>query len=182
MGAATTCDGCAKIGPAPPVGWIIMAPVEQPSYSPLSSILPQRTTPAIGRKLLAVTADLDALPPRARVDACGARRRLQALVVTGWPVSMLAERLGCSHVYLNQVICGLRRQVGARTVRSVAALHRELWLSEPPQSTPRERARVTQARNRAAANGWVSSLAWDESGPHGIDNPAAVPHGLREVA
>lgn len=129
------------------------------------------------------------LDGKAFVPAVGTTRRLQALCALGWPVKVLAQRLGDVHPgHLGEVCRGDRYLVMAYTARAVDALYEKL--SGTPG--PSERVRVV-ARRR----GWAPPLAWAQDevpercsgctlmqhlveGNH-IDDPNARPAHLRSA-
>ncbi|WP_125633580.1 hypothetical protein [Nonomuraea sp. WAC 01424] len=121
-------------------------------------------------KLLGVAPDAEP-PPRARVDATGTRRRLQALVFMGWSAQLLAERLGMERSFIRKVMD--RPQVEGVTARAVQDLFAEMSIVGPPVRTRYEQASATRAQRYARERGWVSALAWDD-----IDNPKEKPKGL----
>jgi DNA-binding transcriptional regulator YdaS (Cro superfamily) len=127
----------------------------------------RRCNPMTARKLLAVTFDVDRLTPGTVIDACGARRRLQALNWEGWTQRELARRLGVRPAMLSVWL--VTRTVTVATHRRVAALHAELIDRDPPEATPNERKWAHLARTRAVARGWVPVLAWSD-----VDDPAAT--------
>jgi transcriptional regulator with XRE-family HTH domain len=120
--------------------------------------------------ILAVRPGAEALAPSVHVDATGTRRRLQALVATGWSQSQLAERLEMLPGNFGQVM--RREHVTAATARAVRDLYDELWNKPPAEATHRQKIAVSRARNHARAHGWAPPLAWDDDL---IDNPAAGP-------
>jgi hypothetical protein len=131
------------------------------------------------RRLLAVRLDI---ADRAYCDGTGTRRRLRALASLGWTSQAMADRLGWELRNFSQVINNDSRGVTGATERKVRRLYDELWDQVPPQETPGKRGAVVRARNRAARNGWVSPLAWDDAT---IDDPKTRPqHRVRsrEVA
>lgn len=106
------------------------------------------------------------------VDACGTRRRLQALVAIGWSQAKLAEMLGVTPSMVAAWLDADR--CFASTRRRVAELYDRLWSQIPAPSPGNGESR---ARNYAAARGWAVPLAWDDGlGPRGIDNPDAEPY------
>ncbi|MER6942528.1 hypothetical protein ABT294_00770 [Nonomuraea sp. NPDC000554] len=123
-------------------------------------------------KLLAVRVDLGELPPWARVDATGTRRRLQALIVLGWSATCLAERMGLERQSIRKVMS--RPRVRVSTASAVREIYAELSIRTPPNTTRYERAMVTRTRRYAASQGWVSAMAWDD-----IDDPKEKPKGAR---
>ncbi|MFF4989660.1 hypothetical protein ACFY19_20875 [Streptosporangium saharense] len=88
------------------------------------------------------------------VASYGPRRRLEALVAAGWPVTALELRLKRRHLFYR-----LQHQAKTRreTAQAVAALYDELWCQVPPD-TQASRA----ARARAARKGWPRPLEWDD--------------------
>lgn len=125
------------------------------------------------RKILTWTPDLDQLAPRVHVPGVGTRRRLRALIATGWTIAALAERIGCTPNNIAQVIHHDGR-VRVSTARAVRDLYAEAWQG-PPVPRNGYQARVQrEARARALANGWPPPLAWDDEA---IDDPDARPLG-----
>jgi predicted transcriptional regulator len=100
----------------------------------------------------------------------GPRRRLQALVATGWSQSRLARELGLTRANFGSMMrCD---QVTAGTARAVGELYDRLWNQPPPEHGQRTRIAASRARNYAAERGWVPPLAWDDDA---IDDPARKP-------
>ncbi|MEI4273910.1 hypothetical protein TEK04_19490 [Klenkia sp. LSe6-5] len=128
---------------------------------------PRRIKGDVARALLAVPIPApDQLLGGAKVDGTGTRRRLQALVAIGYPLSRLAGRLGMEPGNFSRVIAA--DVVVASTHRAVAALYDELW--DQPQHAG---CGATRARRRAEHEGWPPPAAWDDDT---IDDPAAGPH------
>lgn len=132
----------------------------------------RRIRPATAAKILAVTADLANLGAVIRVDPTGTRRRLQALVATGWSGSKLAGLLGRNPANFIPVISG-GRNVGAATARAVAEMYERLSMTPPPQVTHGDKIAASRARRWASNRGWPPPLAWDDDQ---LDDPAATPH------
>jgi transcriptional regulator with XRE-family HTH domain len=130
----------------------------------------RRIRPDTAARLLAVTADR--LADGAVIDGTGTRRRLQALVVAGWPQARLAERLGMNPANFGPLILGQRDPTVA-TARRMAALYDELWNTAPAPANRWELGASNRARRHALARGWAPALAWDEDT---IDDPAALPN------
>ncbi|MDR1077751.1 MAG: hypothetical protein LBL55_03655, partial [Propionibacteriaceae bacterium] len=66
--------------------------------------------------------------------AVGCQRRLRALVERGWPVAVLADRLGCTPQAVNLVLTGRtgadgsrRPSASGRTIAAVMSLYDLLW-------------------------------------------------------
>lgn len=104
-------------------------------------------------------------------DATGTRRRIQALMRNGWSAARLAARLGMSREF--EAILRVRGVVKVSTAKAVAALYDELWDQQAPCLERYDRASSTRARNRAVKAGWPPPAAWDDEGPHCIDDPDA---------
>ena len=99
-------------------------------------------------------------------DACGARRRIQALHAVGWPLADLCARLGWLAPRMTDLLthsATVRRDTHA----AVCALYDALWDQEPAPSRA-----TTAARRRALKRGWPVPLAWDDDT---IDDPDAQP-------
>ncbi len=106
-------------------------------------------------------------------DACGARRRIQALHAVGWPLADLCARLGWLAPRMTDLLTH-SATVQRGTHAAVRALYDALWDQEPAPSRA-----TTAARRRAQKRGWPVPAAWDDGyGPHGIDNPDATPAGV----
>ena len=125
-------------------------------------------TPRVAAAILAVDPSLDNAAATARVDATGTRRRLQALVFAGWPLPIMQQRLGL--VRLDRVLAA--GTVTAATARAVRAFYDTYWDHPPAVSTPQDRRAVTLARARAARDGFLPALTWDDDT---IDDPRTVP-------
>lgn len=97
------------------------------------------------------------------VDATGTRRRIQALMVLGWPLSALTARLGLARTNYSLKRILDQQHVRRTTAERVAALYDELWGCPGPSG---------QVREAALASGYCSALAWDDET---IDNPAVRP-------
>ncbi len=85
------------------------------------------------QRILAVRAAPELLGNGALTDATGTRRRLQALVATGYSQSVLAGRLGMLQQNFAHVMT--RDKVTAGTARAVRQLYDELWDAAPDEST-----------------------------------------------
>ena len=125
-------------------------------------------------KILAVRPLALAAPGAGELDATGTRRRIRALIACGWPQGWLAAELGIKPPNISAMLRGARGQARGRasTAAAVRDLYDRLWNTEPPQSTPRQRAAVRQALRIAAERGWPRPGGWDDDE---IDNPAAAP-------
>lgn len=121
----------------------------------------RRIRPDLARRLLAIEPVPANRAPRCQVDGTGARRRLQALVAVGWPLGVLADRLGRTPVDLRRAMtCSAIITEG--TARRVRDLYEQLWDTQPPRATARQREAAELARAQAANRGWPPPLAWDD--------------------
>ncbi len=135
-----------------------------------------RIRPATAAALLAVRPDPGMIPPAVSVDATGCRRRLQALIAIGHTTPRLADRLGRNTDHLHHVVSGKAPRVSTATDAAVRVLYDEWWDKPPAGGSPWARSAASQARVRAAREGWPPPAAWDDSpGPHCIDTPKARP-------
>lgn len=128
----------------------------------------QRVRPRTAARVLGIALDDASRAPRSRVEATGTRRRLQALIATGWAPELLAFELGRRPKSLHRSMTG--GSVTARTAHEVANLYERLWNTGPPRSTDEQRAAADAARTHAAVQGWLPPLAWDD-----IDTDPAPP-------
>jgi hypothetical protein len=97
------------------------------------------------------------------IDATGTKRRIQSLVALGWTMQEIGQHAGgysknWAHVILSQ------QTVVTDTARKVDAVFERLSMTVPI-GPYRNRTRL-----RAARNGWVPPLAWDD-----IDDPNEQP-------
>lgn len=122
------------------------------------------------RRILAITV-VEVRPPAstASVPPHGTRRRLQALVVAGWPPAVLAAALGISLQKVHLLLHRERDGVSIRTAARVEALFAQLW-DQAPERHGVKPATAARARLLAARWGWAPGLAWDD-----LDAPGAVP-------
>jgi len=124
---------------------------------------------ATHERIMAITLEKDARR-FGYVDATGSARRLQALVVIGWPTRELAIRLGGrDHGTVTDITSQNNRSIRRETAERIKALYDELWDQPGPSRL---------SAQRAEKRGWLPPLAWDDDT---IDDPAAKPHGGRWV-
>ncbi|MFJ7782218.1 hypothetical protein ACIQY8_05820 [Streptomyces albidoflavus] len=123
---------------------------------------------ASAQRILAIKpTDRPSLTPGSRVDATGARRRIQALVAMGWPVSHLEGRLGIHRRQLTHLTHADRAAIA--TVEKVAERYRMVHTLDPLQhGVPQQVSNF--ARSVARRNGWHGPAAWED-----IDDPACEP-------
>lgn len=118
-------------------------------------------------RLLAVTAEQLTPSTHRTVDATGTRRRIQALVAIGWPLTHIGHQLGIHPRPLTDLTRVQRVTRG--TAQRIETGYRRLSGLDPTiHGVPRNHA--TAARRTAAARGWHGPLAWDD-----IDDPEALP-------
>lgn len=108
-----------------------------------------------------------ALDDACTIDGTGTRRRLQALVAIGWPLSQIGPRVGIHPRPLTTLLRADR--VYASTRRTVADGYRKLHTADPAAHGVPAPV-ITSARNWAKRQGWHGPLAWDD-----IDDPEAEP-------
>lgn len=157
------------------IGWMRTADLAGLSHGIVSAWLygkgdrpaPRRVKALNAAKVLAVRPTLDNVADHAVIDAVGTRRRLQGLVVAGYPQSDLAWRLGMKATNFTRLIHG--DLVRASTARAARALFAELLL-HAPETRGVSRVSAERARNLGRRKGWAPVGAWDA-----IDDPDAVP-------
>lgn len=130
--------------------------------------LPDRIGAAQARRLLAVTTG----GCGQWRNACGSRRRLQALVALGHPPSVLASRLGISSPCLRRLLKAETQRVKIGFHARATALYGLLWDQLPSEGSRRERHTAERARNLAETAGWPPPMALDDDR---IDDPAYQP-------
>jgi transcriptional regulator with XRE-family HTH domain len=130
---------------------------------PSSQIRPETAT-----AILAVPATSRDVAAGTPVNATGTRRRLEALVATGWSRAKLGERLGIEPTGMSELL--RREHVTAGRARAVADLYDELWDRPPPEREWREKISAARSRNYAREHGWAPPAAWDDDL---IDDPHA---------
>ncbi|MFF7329724.1 hypothetical protein [Streptomyces sp. NPDC008150] len=117
-----------------------------------------RTSAETAQKILAVTAD-GTLP--GFVDATATRRRIQALVARGWPMSRLGEHIGITPKHVYKITT--QRYVYHHTARAVEDAYHRLAAKRPDKSGIAKREAAI-ARRRAAANRWPTPAYWADLG------------------
>jgi AraC-like DNA-binding protein len=120
----------------------------------------QRVRPSTAKRVLGIHIDDPRRAAGSRVDATGTRRRLQALIATGWTAELLAAELGRRPNTLHRSMTSA--SVTARTAHEVASLYERLCNATPPRATSEQAAAANAARAHAAAQGWLPPLAWDD--------------------
>lgn len=150
------------------------------SYAALGRIISEDPPAYVRGSTVELVRDfsLDRLAPRALVPPHGTVRRLRALTALGWSAAELARRLGLTDEGVNLVLAG-PSTVRHSTRTAVARLYDELSMTLPPDRDRYGRGVATRTRARAAANGWVPPLAWEDGT---IDDPEARPVVRRRAA
>lgn len=128
------------------------------------------------QRLLQLRAQACTVPPGARVDATGSRRRLQALMAAGWPLPTLARQLG-------RTAANLRRSMHADAVtdacaRHISTLYEALRDMPPPGRTAAERVSASRAKATARTSGWLPHWAWDDIDGDSDSDDAATDEAL----
>lgn len=111
-------------------------------------------------KILAIQPDVANLAPGQKYPAVGARRRLQALVLSGWSMSKLANRLCINPANFSTLM--RRDMMLVSTWVTIRDLFEELWDREPPHAEWRDKIAFSRAKGYAARRGWLPALAWDD--------------------
>jgi hypothetical protein len=122
-------------------------------------------------RILAVPAGAGQVADDDWVDATGTRRRLQALAFLGWPQVRLAEQIGISADQVRLLQLHTARTQKATAERAIAA-YDQLWNTQPPQVSPRQRRWAEHTRAQARKHRWAPPMAWDDDT---IDDQAAQP-------
>ena len=140
-------------------------------YGTATSAPSTKVTRLTAQRVLAVKVTVDTYAPGARIPNVGTKRRLQALMATGWSQTQLAHRIGMQVRNFNHLLHG-KRAVTARTARNVADLYDELWDTPPTPSNHWQAGGVTRALRYAARHSFAPPMAWDDDL---IDDPHATP-------
>ncbi|WP_246080803.1 helix-turn-helix domain containing protein [Modestobacter altitudinis] len=139
----------------------------------------RRVRPATAARILSIGIDDANRAPHSRIDATGTRRRLQALIATGWALDLLANRLGRRPTSLERSMTS--PSVTTRTAKDVAELYERLENTPPPRRTGEQQAATDAARTHAAAQGWQPPLAWDDIDRDPTPERSARPHTPDDV-
>lgn len=106
-----------------------------------------------------------------RVESVGTARRIQALMVLGYPVTLQADMAGLAKGILHRALAG---EPVARSSRDrIRDLYERLCMTRWEPEDPWGRGKSTLARKTAQARTWAPPLAWDD-----IDDPNEVPQGV----
>lgn len=142
--------------------------------STVSAILYGRDGRAPNRRIRAATAHkILAVRPGASqhiVPGTGTARRIQALMVIGWPQTYIAIRFGVANTRISELRHGT--PVTAITARTIADIYAELHTRNPADHGVKRQA-ITLVTNYAATKGWPGPGYWEDTGR--IDDPAFEP-------
>jgi len=160
----------------------LLAHVSRPTVDGiLNPSTPRRgVTPRVASAILAVLPGLDYYADNALICGVGTQRRLQALMVLGWPLAEIQRATGTSALHR----CLTRAQVTARLARLIRDFYEAHW-SAGPVAAHIPHASIARTRARAQRAGWLPPLAWDDDlldDPTAAGDPAAVrpaPNGVR---
>lgn len=104
-----------------------------------------------------------------KADATGARRRLQALAVRGFPLSFVSPRVGSKESSLNVVRSGARTKILISRMVLIRRVHEEFCDLDPLKLGIGQReSSIAQAVARRGK--WLPTEAWED-----IDDPACEP-------
>lgn len=133
--------------------------------------------PDTAAKIAALAEQANPVAGGVLTDSTGTRRRMQALMVVGWSLSVQARHIGWGPA--NYIGLLSKDLVRVSTKTAVAQLYDDLWKQCPPTKTAGQRASAARTRAAAAARGFVGPLCWDDDT---IDNPATQPDGFWHAA
>ncbi|MFC9268999.1 hypothetical protein ACFTXJ_14650 [Streptomyces zhihengii] len=114
--------------------------------------------------------------PGRYVEATGTRRRIQALIAIGNPVTGIAAEAEVDHSVITDILNGCPRVRGI-TFDRIAATYD--WLAHQPPVTSRASS-ATACRNRGRREGWRDPQWWDDMGD--IDDPDFDPNTAERPA
>ncbi|MFB7605232.1 hypothetical protein [Streptomyces gardneri] len=115
----------------------------------------RRTTAETQAKILAIEPT-PSLP--GRVDPTGTRRRIQALVATGWPLKELGPHLAIQPDNVRRILARGQRVYGT-TAQSAAKAYEQLRDSKPQRHGVTDLA-IARARRHAKQNRWAPPSYW----------------------
>lgn len=95
-----------------------------------------------------------------RVSVEPTRRRAQALACLGWSGFDIARAAGKTGEWMRQVLNG--ESMWRTTHDAIAAIYDDMSMRIPPTDTSVRRQTVAKVKNRAANNGWLPPLAWED--------------------
>lgn len=98
------------------------------------------------------------------VDSTGTVRRVQALMVMGWPIRVIAEAAGVRPSVLRTFVYTPGDTINTARADAIRAVFDRLCMTPGPA-----KATATRARRK----GWAPPLSWNN-----IDDPAEQPKGI----
>lgn len=104
-----------------------------------------------------------------KTDASGARRRLQAMAVHGFPLSFASLHVGSKESSLNVVRSGVRTRILISRMVLIRHMHEEFCDLNPLKLGIGQR-QSSLAQTVARRGGWLPTEAWDD-----IDDPNCKP-------
>ncbi|MEU1043895.1 hypothetical protein ABZ400_01910 [Streptomyces sp. NPDC005897] len=130
----------------------------------------RQTTPEIQAKILAIRGEQPALP--GRVDPTGTRRRIQALVATGWPLRELGPHIGIKPDNVRRILKRGNTVYGT-TAQATLNAYETLRRSHPRKHGVSEIG-IARALRHASHQKWAPPKYWDRH-PGCIDDPHFEP-------
>jgi len=104
------------------------------------------------------------------VDAVGARRRIQAMALAGWPEAVMAERMGLPKMTVWRILHHRSDRVSRRTMTLICGFFAEVW-DRKPEDCGVSVVSAKRARLRAEGRGWHPIAVWER-----IDDPEDEPN------
>jgi transcriptional regulator with XRE-family HTH domain len=102
-------------------------------------------------------------------NSIGTQRRLRALSVQGFSLSIMAKETGATIRTISEVRAGGRARVRISFLRAVAEMHDRLW-DEDPLAWGVSASGVTRSMQWAQGQGWHPTEAWED-----INDPGCEP-------
>jgi hypothetical protein len=159
------------------IDWNTLRLYTQPAVKQGRGMIRQ-TTPTVEAKILAIEPE-PTLP--GRVDPTGTRRRIQALVATGWPLKELGPYVGIKPDNVRRILVRGATVYGTTAQAAIEAY--EKLRSERPRKHGVSDIGVGRALRHARERRWAPPKYWDQH-PGCIDDPHFEPmYGLtrREI-
>lgn len=113
-----------------------------------------RTNPTTAEKILSVSTESTA---PTFIDPTGTRRRLQALVAAGWPLTTIDRQIGYKSNHLRKILT--ERRIHVTTSVFVAGVYEE-YRDRKPERNGVAKYLARKARERAAVNRWPTPGYW----------------------
>lgn len=122
----------------------------------------------VHRAILSVEPTISDLDSSTRIPSTGSRRRVEALACLGWSIAAIADQMGITRAALSERVN--TRETTVESHLQLAAVYERLWNTHPSAATLTEAGMITRTRRRAAREGWVPPMGWDD-----IDTDPAAP-------